>query len=312
MTRKVPEIAFRLFKEENFHIELWDHPLPPSKEELIQHCKKADALLSMLSDELDENFFEECGHLKVVSNYAVGVNNIDLEAAAQRKIPVGNTPDVLTEATSDLALSLILALTRNLLPSIKNAKEGGWKKWEPLGFLGMELKNKTLGIIGMGRIGQSLGKKAHYGFGMNIIFSSRSHHLDIDPKFKQTSLQELLQTSDVISLNTNLNPSTKNLISQKELNLMKKHAYLINTSRGEVIDQEALVEALKSGCISGAALDVTTPEPLAPEHPLYKTPNTIITPHIGSATKEAREKMASLAAKNIIAGLKGLPLPAGV
>ena len=310
MTRKVPEVAFRLLSEEGYIVDLWDKTDPPSKKELIQKCQTADALLSMLSDQLDAEFFKACPHLKVVANYAVGVNNIDLKAAAQQNIPIGNTPDVLTEATSDLALCLILTLSRNLFPALQNAKEGEWKKWEPLGFLGMELEGKNLGIIGMGRIGQSLAKKAYHGFGMNVTYSSRSLSTKNGNQFKRVEFQELLQSSDIVSLNTDLNPSTKHLIGAKELELMKTSAYLINTSRGEIIDQEALVHSLKTGGIKGAGLDVTSPEPLPSSHPLFQLPNTIITPHIGSATKEARDQMAGLAAKNIIAGLKGVPLPA--
>ncbi|MBG07866.1 MAG: D-glycerate dehydrogenase [Halobacteriovoraceae bacterium] len=312
ITRKIPEVAKKLLYEEGYAIDLWDKEEPPTYEELIQRCQKADGLISMLSDRMDEAFFRACPHLKVIANYAVGVNNIDLEAAAKNNIPIGNTPDVLTEATSDLALGLILNLTRKIVPATQNAKQGEWKKWEPLGFLGMELKNKTLGIIGMGRIGQSLAKKAQNGFGMNIVYSSRSQTKEIDPSFKRKTLKELLQSSDIVSLHTDLNPSTRKLIDHKEFEIMKKHAYLINTSRGEIINQEALVKALQEGLIEGAGLDVTAPEPLPLEHPLFQTPNTLITPHIGSATLEARNLMATLAAKNIIAGLKGLPLPAGL
>ncbi len=312
LTRKIPEIAFRLLREEGHIIELWDGTSPPTPGELIQKCQEADALLSMLSDRLDENFFKKCSHLKVIANYAVGVNNIDLKAAARYNIPVGNTPDVLTEATSDLALGLILTLARNIFPAIQNAKQGEWKKWEPLGFLGMELKGKTLGIIGLGRIGQSLAKKAQNGFGMNIIYTSRTKTKTINPSYKRHTLQELLKSSDIVSIHTDLNPSTENLIGQKEFEIMKSHAYIINTARGEIINQKALVGALKMGLIGGAGLDVTTPEPLSPDDPLFQTPNTIITPHIGSATVEARDLMATLATKNIIAGLKGEPLPNGL
>lgn len=312
VTRKVPEIAFKLLHEEGHTIDLWDKETPPTQEELIQKCQDVDALLSMLSDCLDEAFFSACPHLKVIANYAVGVNNIDLRAAEKFNIPIGNTPDVLTEATSDLALGLILTLSRNLLPAIQNAKEGSWKKWEPLGFLGMELKEKTLGIIGMGRIGSSLAKKAHNGFGMKVLYTSRSETKEHDPNYKSSNLQELLKSSDIVSIHTDLNSSTKGLIDSSEFEIMRDHAYLINTSRGEIINQEALVKALKGGLIGGAGLDVTTPEPLPPDHPLFQIPNVVITPHIGSATIEARNLMATLAAKNIIAGLKEEPLPAGL
>ena len=312
ITRKVPEIAFQLLHEEGFIVDLWDKESPPTQEELINKCQHADGLLSMLSDQLNEDFFKACPHLKVIANYAVGVNNIDLKAATRSHIPVGNTPDVLTEATSDLTLGLILTLARNIFSGIKNASQGEWKKWEPLGFLGMELKGKTLGIIGMGRIGKSVAKKAHNGFGMNVIYTSRSKTKKVDPTFKRHTLQELLKVSDIISIHTDLNSSTQHLIAHKELEVMKKTAYLINTSRGEIINQEALIQALKMGFIGGVGLDVTTPEPLPPENPLFKFPNAVITPHIGSATVEARDLMATLAAKNIIAGLKGDPLPTGV
>ena len=307
ITRKIPSIAFDLLKENHIKIDLWEKDSPPLKEDLIQRSKKANALLAMVSDPLDKDFFESCSHLLVISNYAVGINNIDIPLATRLQIPIGNTPDVLTDATADLALALLLSLSRNIIPALKNAKEGHWNKWEPLGFLGTALQGKNLGIIGMGRIGQAFAKKAHFALGMNILYHSRKSLPKMDDLYQtqMCSLEELLTTSDVISLHCPLNTKTRHLMNRKAFKMMKKSSYFINTSRGEVIDQEALYQTLKSKTIKAAALDVTTPEPLPSTDQLFSLDNILITPHIASATQEARDQMAILAAKNIISGLKG-------
>jgi len=306
ITREIPSVATELLKENNIEVDTWTNLVPPTKEEIIQEGQKAQAIISMVSDPLDKFFFESCSHLKVISNFAVGVNNIDLKTASQKNIPIGNTPDVLTDATADLALCLLLALSRNLLPSIKNAKDGDWKRWEPLGFLGSALQGKNLGIIGMGRIGQSFAKKCHFGLGMNIVYHSRNDVPHVNEKYKiqKSSLEKTLR-SDVVSVHCDLNSSTKHLMNRHTFSFMKEDAYFINTSRGEVIDQKALFEALKNNKIKGAGLDVTSPEPLPPTDELFDLENIIITPHIASATKEARDQMATIAAKNVILGLRG-------
>jgi glyoxylate reductase len=230
---------------------------------------------------------------------AVGTDNIDLEAAAARGIPVGNTPDVLTDATADLAFALLLALARRIVPGAAMVRAGEWRTWEPAGDLGADLAGATLGIVGWGRIGQATARRAE-GFGMEIVHSSRSSGVP---------LEELLARADFVSVHTPLTPETRHLIDADALARMKPTALLVNTSRGGVVDQTALREALMAGTIAGAALDVTDPEPLPADHPLLDAPNLLVVPHVGSATVRTRAKMAAMAVDNLLAALDGRPMP---
>jgi glyoxylate reductase len=278
--------------------------------ELQKNLHRADGLFSLLTDSIDQEILNKAVNLKVISNMAVGVDNIDLAACNRLKIPVGHTPGVLTEGTADLTMAILLAIARRIPEASQDAKAGRWTTWSPTGWLGGDLHGNKIGIVGMGKIGQAVARRAH-GFGMDIIYNDQSSKPEIEEEIgaRLVPLDQLLKISDYICLHVPLNPDTRKMIGIKELNKMKKDTYLINVSRGPVVDTDALVTALKENKIAGAAIDVTDPEPLPREHPLYKLNNCLITPHIGSATHNTRRKMAELACTNLLAGLKGDRLP---
>jgi glyoxylate reductase len=311
IARQLPRIAQeRLDQVADYNI----HPgkLPPTREELLSGVQGCTGILCLLSDRIDAEVMDAAGpQLRVISNFAVGVNNIDISEAHRRGIAVGNTPDVLTEATADIAVALLLAASRNFRSAMQAARDGNWKTWEPLGWIGQDLDGKTIGIVGMGRIGQSVAKKMHAAWNMQVLYTSRSekNHRGIPSNARRTTLDDLLKHSDFISLHVPLSEQTRHLISQPQLSLMKPSAVLVNTARGEIIDQNALVEALEQNRIFAAGLDVCTPEPLPLDHPLHRLPNCVLLPHIGSATYKTRDAMARRAADNLIAGLAGRPLP---
>lgn len=291
---------------------VWPTELPPSRAELLQHVKGCDGILSLLSDRMDAEVFQQAGpQLRVVSNYAVGFNNIDVREAHSRGIRVGNTPGVLTEATADIAAGLILATARRFSESIDQVRNLEWKTWDPLGLLGLDLKGATLGIVGMGRIGMALAKRMHFGWDMNVIYTARTEKPDAESLLnaKRVDLATLLANADIVSLHADYNPTTHHLINSSTLAMMKPNAILINTARGGLIDQDALYNALKDGTIWGAGLDVTDPEPLPDDSQLRMLPRCLILPHIGSATIETRQAMADIAVDNLLAGLHGRPLP---
>ena len=273
---------------------------------LIELLPQAEGLFTLLTIPVTELVLSKSPRLRVVSNMAVGVDNIDVKDCTLRKIPVGNTPGVLTESTADLTMALLLSIARNIPRASLDAREGRWKTWAPSGWLGMELKDSTLGIIGMGKIGKAVARRA-MGFGMKILFSDPETRSEINST--QVPLVELLKNSDIISLHTPLTDDTRGMINQSTISMMKPTAILINTARGPLIDTHAIVDALVNHKIASAALDVTDPEPLPPTHPLYGLPNCLIVPHIGSATQQTRRKMAELACKNLLAGLEGERLP---
>ena len=310
ISKKIPTEAKSLLEQSGYQVSVWNEERAITKEELISNSSDCDALISMLSDKIDSDFFTRCKKIKVVSNYAVGYNNIDVVDATKRKIAIGNTPDVLTEATADLALSLLLSISRKLTPAYQNVISGNWSAWEPLGFLGSTLRGKTLGIFGAGRIGQCMAKTCHQAFGMKIIYTSRTDkpYFDRDCNAKRVSFNELIKNSDVISLHSSLTDENKNLFNASVFNKMKKGSFFINTARGEMHNEEDLFHALRSGEIEAAALDVTNPEPMSKNSPLLKLDNFLVTPHIGSATNQARREMAKLVANNIINALEKRPL----
>lgn len=309
VTRNIPDKGFELIKE-FCDVDLWADELPPSRADLLQHVRGVDALLCLLTDKIDAEVMDTAGkQLKVISNFAVGFDNIDVHAATARKIPVGNTPDVLTDATADFAFALMLSVGRHLMEGARYVRNDQWKTWSPMLYLGVELKGATLGLVGFGRIGKAMARRA-MGFDMNVIyFDPKETKPDLDIKATSVDFETLLADSDFISLHTPLTAATHHLIGSESLAKMKPNAVLVNTSRGPVVDLDALYEALKEGRIFGAGLDVTEPEPLPLEHPLFTLDNIIITPHIASASKSARDKMSWIAAKNLIAGLKGEHLP---
>ncbi|MEM7479513.1 MAG: D-glycerate dehydrogenase, partial [Planctomycetota bacterium] len=289
--------------------------MPPTREELLYGVRGCSGILSLLSDRIDAEVCEAAGtQLKVVSNYAVGYNNIDVAEMRRRGIEIGNTPDVLTDATADIAVALLLAAARHFPKSILDVKAGKWRTWEPLGWVGQDLVSdppKTLGIIGMGRIGEAVARRMHFGWGMNIVYTARSPKPEVDSQLsaQQVELSTLLETSDFISVHVPLSDQTRHFIGSAEFAAMKPTAVFVNTARGEVVDQDALIHALRSNQIFAAGLDVCTPEPLPADNPIQTLDNCIILPHIGSATAATRNAMAERAARNILAGIQDQPLP---
>jgi glyoxylate reductase len=306
ISRRIPNKGIETLKNAGLEVKVWGSAIPPIHEELLEMTAQADALICMLSDKIDSSFLKKNTQLKVISNYAVGFNNIDISTATELGIPIGNTPDVLTDATADHAFTLMLAVARKILDSNRSIVENKWKNWEPMGFLGQDLRGRTLGIVGMGRIGQEMARLCQSAFDMKIIYFSNTPKPEIDKKMqaKKVSFEELLEQSDVISVHTSLNEGTKSIFNKEAFHKMKKSAIFINTSRGEVHDEIDLREALGSGIIWGAGLDVTNPEPMSADNPLLSLPNVVITPHIASATVDTRANMALIAAQNIIKGLK--------
>ncbi len=290
--------------------EVWSDRLPPPRKELLRAVQGCHGLVTLLSDRIDSEVFDAAGpSLRVVSNFAVGVNNIDLTEAQSRGIAVGNTPDVLTDATADIAVALLLAAARLLKAASDEVRQGHWTTWEPTGWLGCDLVGRTVGIVGMGRIGSAVARRLAGGWGMKVLYTARSDkQFEGIPDCRRVELNELLANSDFVSLHTDLNEQTRGLIGRNELSRMKPTAILINTARGGVLDQDALVDALTSKQIFAAGLDVTEPEPLDHRHPLVSLPNCIILPHIASATADTRNAMAEIAADNLIAGIHGQPL----
>ena len=297
-TRVLPFPALDRLRAEH-EVREWPGALPPEPAELLAEAREADALLTLVTDPVGADLIDACPHLKAIANMAVGTDNIDTEAAAARGIPVGNTPGVLTDATADLALALLLALARRIVPGADQVRAGAWKTWEPAAGLGADLSGATLGIVGWGRIGQAVARRAA-GFGLELIHSSRSSGVP---------LGELLERADFVSLHTPLTPQTRHLIGAHALARMKPTALLVNTARGGVVDQDALRTALLDGQIAGAALDVTEPEPLPADDPLLDAPNLLVVPHVGSATVQTRAKMAAMAVDNLLAALAGRPMP---
>jgi glyoxylate reductase len=283
-------------------VDVWPERLPPGREQLTARAAGAEGLLSLLTDPVDAALIEACPKLRAISNYAVGYDNIDLSAASARGIAVGNTPDVLTDATADLTFALLLAAARRLPEAVASVAAGDWLTWEPARYLGADVHGSTLGIIGLGRIGRAVARRAE-GFAMTVIHTSPSGGIP---------LEELLERSDFVSVHCPLTPQTHHLIDDAALARMRPTAILVNTARGPIVDQVALRQALIDGTIAGAALDVTDPEPPAGEDPLLAAPNLIVAPHIGSATRSTRERMAAMAVDNLMAGLDGQPMPHAV
>ena len=278
-------------------VDVWQGTLPPSPEHLRERAAGAAALLCLLTETVDAELLAAAPRLRVIANYAVGVDNVDLGACERRGIPVGCTPDVLTDATADLAWALILAIARRIPEAAGAVRAGEWHTFEPARWLGTGLAGRTIGILGHGRIGQAVGRRAE-GFGMQVLAAGR-----------RDDLLDVIARSDVISLHVPLTPETQGLIGERALARVKTGALLVNTGRGGLVDQEALADALRDGRLGGAALDVTEPEPLPADHPLLEAPNLLVVPHIGSATWEARSAMTERAVANVEAGLAGEPLP---
>lgn len=309
VTRLIPERGLEVVRE-FCEVDVWPEELPPTREELLQHIRGVDGLLCLLTDKIDGDVMDEAGpQLKVISNHAVGFDNIDVPAATARKIPVGNTPDVLTDATADFAFALLMAVARRIPEAERYVHQGKWKTWGPVTLLGVDLKGATLGLIGFGRIGKAVARRA-LGFDMRVIYyDPKEKKAYPDLQATQVDFETLLGESDFISLHTPLTPDTHHLIDAEAFSKMKSNAVLINTARGPVVDPDALYQALKQHRIFGAGLDVTDPEPLPLDSPLLTLDNIVIIPHIASASKSSRAQMSWMAAQNLIAGLKGERLP---
>ncbi len=304
MTRALPGEAVGRLSEAH-EVDLWEEDRPVPREELLRRAAAAEGLLCTLTDRIDAELLAACPELRAIANYAVGVDNIDLDAARARGVPVGNTPGVLTETTADLAFALILACARGLPAAEADVRAGRWTTWSPEGWLGRDVHGATLGIVGAGAIGSAVARRAE-GFGMEVLLNGRA------PGPGRVGLEELLERSDFVSLHAPLSEETRGLIGEDELRAMKRTAILVNTARGPLVDPRALRRALARRSIAAAGLDVTDPEPIPADDPLLLAPNLIVLPHIGSATHATREAMASLAVDNLLAGLAGEPMPHSV
>jgi glyoxylate reductase len=305
VTRRIPESGLTLLREVA-EVSVWPEQLPPNRPELLEFAQGADGLLSLLTEPIDGALLDELSTVKVVSNFAVGFDNIDVKACTERGVAVCTTPDVLTDTTADFAFALLLSTARLVVDSANSVARGEWKTWEPLGYLGKDVAGATLGLIGLGRIGAAVARRAT-GFNMNIIFTDTVDRPDVQQALgaKRVDIDTLLRQSDFISIHVPLTPQTNGMISSPQFAKMKSSAVLINTSRGPVVDNDALADALESGEIWAAGLDVTDPEPLPADHRLVRLSNCTVTPHVASATEATRSKMSELAARNLISVLQG-------
>ena len=297
VTREIPGTAVERLRAIH-DVEVWPERLPPTREQLRERLDGVEGLLCMLTDPVDRELLDAAPALRAISTYAVGTDNIDLAAASERGIPVGHTPDVLTETSADLALALMLAVMRRIPEGDAEVRAGEWLTWEPARLLGRDLHRATVGIVGMGRIGRAVKRRVE-GFGARVIHSGRTDGMPIE---------QLLEQSAVVTLHCPLTDATRGLIDAGALRRMREDAYIVNTARGPILDTEALCQALEQGWIAGAALDVTDPEPLPAAHPLLHAPNLVVAPHLGSASHETRAEMADIAVDNLLAGLRGEPL----
>ncbi len=311
VTRVIPPAGIELLKKEGFTVSIWPHDRPIPADELIKEGKKADAVICISADDINASFLNECKHLEIISQFAAGYDNINVAEATRLEIPLGYAPGAMSDATADIAFGLMIAVSRKFFYMHKTILKGEWTHFRPVAHLGFELKNKTLGIFGMGRIGMEMAKRCKGAYNMNVIYTSRKHNEEAEKllQAKNVSFDELLQQSDVLSVHCTLNPETKGIFNKVAFAKMKPSSIFINTTRGQVHNEDDLIEALNSKKIWGAGLDVTNPEPMTPENPLLQMENVAILPHIGSATIEARSEMSRMAAVNIIEFYKSNSIP---
>ena len=305
VARKLPGTALdRLAAQAEMH--LWQDELPPPRDVLLAEARDVEGLLTLLTDRVDQELLDQAPKLRAVSNMAVGFDNIDVPACTARGILVGNTPGVLTDTTADFAFALLMAAARRIVEADAFTRAGRWKTWDPGLLLGQDIHHATIGIVGMGQIGQAVARRAH-GFDMRILYTDEIPRPETEAATaaRRASLDELLREADFVTLHVPLVAETRHLIGAAQLALMKPSAVLINTARGPVVDQRALAEALRAGRPGMAALDVTDPEPIAMDDPLLQLPNAIIAPHIASGSRATRERMAEMAVENLLAGLRG-------
>jgi glyoxylate reductase len=305
VTRLIPEEGLALVRAATT-CRIWEGELPPPQEVLLREVAEVEGLLCLLTDRIDAALLDAAPRLRVVSQMAVGVDNIDVATCTRRGIPVGYTPGVLAETTADLAWALLMATARRVVEAEAYTRSGAWKTWEPMGLLGQDLHHATLGLIGLGGIGAQVAKRAR-GFDMRLLYSSRHRKPELEASLglEHRPLDDLLREADFVSLHCALTPETRHLIGERELALMKPTAILINTARGSVVDQAALAAALKAGTIAAAGLDVFETEPVPLDDPILSLPNVVALPHIGSASVATRGRMARMAADNLLAALSG-------
>lgn len=311
VTRNIPETGIDLLKKENIAVEIWPHDRPIPAHELIKQAGKANAVICLGTDKIDSAFLNECNHLDIISQFAVGYDNIDVAEATRLGIPLGYAPGAMSEATADIAFGLMIAVSRKFFYNHKKILRGEWTHFRPTADLGIELKNKTVGIFGLGRIGIEMAKRCKGAYNMNVIYNNRKRNENAEKivNAKWVTFEDLLQQSDVISVHSALSPETKGIFNKAAFEQMKPTSIFINTARGPVHNEQDLAEALNKRKIWGAGLDVTDPEPMKSDNPLLEMENVAILPHIGSATIEARSEMSRLAAINIIEYYKGNKIP---
>jgi glyoxylate reductase len=309
ITRAIHAKAIERLRD-SAHVEVWPEEGPPPHTVLLEKAAQLDGIITLLTDPVDAGFIQNASRLKVISQMAVGFDNIDISAATARGIPVGHTPGVLTETTADFAWALLMAAARRVPEAERQVRAGIWKPWGPNILTGPDIFGATIGIVGFGRIGQAVARRAR-GFDMRILYNDPKRHPELEKELgvQHADLDQLLKEADFVTLHTYLSPETENIIDRAALAKMKSSAILINTARGAVVDSEALVEALKSGQIYAAALDVFDPEPIPTDSPLLEMDNVIITPHIASGSIQTRARMAEIAVDNLIAALSGERLP---
>jgi glyoxylate reductase len=310
VTRELPERGLKIIKK-HFDAEVWPEYAPPPKKVIIEKVKNVDGLVSLLSDKIDAEVFDAAPKLKIVAQMAVGFDNIDIQEATRRGIYVTNTPEVLTDTTADFAWALLMAVARRVVEADKYVRTGQWKVgWHPSMFLGRDIHGATIGIVGAGRIGYAVAKRAK-GFNMKILFYDVIPRPEMEKELgaKRVDLDTLLKESDFVSIHVPLMKETYHMINAEKLKLMKKTAYLINNARGPIVDEKALYEALKEGRIAGAGLDVFEQEPTPVDNPLLKLDNVVVAPHISSASYETRSRMAEMVAENLVAFFEGKAPP---
>ena len=305
MTRAIYAQALDILKRDH-DVEVWEEDRAIPRDVLLQKIRDADAILTLITERVDDDFLDHAPNARVVANMAVGFDNIDVPACTRRSVVVTNTPGVLTETTADFAFALLMAVARFVVPGVRYVQDGKWTAWSPSLFVGRDVHHATLGIAGLGRIGQEMAKRAG-GFDMEVIYYDVNRREDLERQhpWRYVDLDTLLRESDFVTVHVDLNDHTRKMFSTEAFRKMKKTAYLVNAARGPIVDMDALYEALRSGEIAGAGLDVTDPEPLPADHPILKLENAVVCPHIASASLQTRTKMAVLAAENIVAVLGG-------
>ena len=311
ITREIPEVGLKKLKDAGIEIVEWKEKRELTQPELIEYCKQCDALIAAGYNKMDAHFLDECRHLKVIALHSVGYDNVDIAEADRLKIPVGNTPGVLSGPTADIAFLLMLAVSRKAFYLHQKILNGDWKFFEPTANLGIQLYDKTIGIYGLGNIGFEMAKRCAGAFNMKVIYHNRHRNLPAEEQLKAVyvSFQELLERSDVLSVHTNLSKETLGKFDKAVFEKMKRTSIFINTARGAIHNEQDLINALQNGTIWGAGLDVTNPEPMKKDNPLLTMPNAAVLPHIGSATIETRDEMANIATENVIAALNGKRIP---